>query len=518
MGVPQSPFLPSTQLRQVPVVRDEQASDSHSSAPDSFASTPSTVRSQSFDSSTSTTESRQPALNHIDYVAIEQPVANTQDQNPLGTIQPETNQTDQELSMGQGDQQLVPCSPNHATVDKSALASHRGFTGKVITQLFLPVSGPRSQLQLSVRRKVADTAKSIWFAMKGDIDGLKRLFSEGLASPEEWALYAGMWNYHTAQFLVMECNAPIDDWSYDHVWEFAYRNSCDTTELKGLECIMANPTIYRDWIGEQNFPEIHQIVLGRSSNQLVTELDDNPFAVYVTDAKGRTALAWATARAQLDDTELLIARGSLVDAMDTSGRSILLNAVDSSNTEGLRILLEAGANPNPIVPEGLCRSSPLIAASFGSKLEMIKLLIEFGAEIDATNPEGWTALQAVIKAQSVECANILLTCGAALGYISKNGHSALTTAIIYNSHAVLKLLMDRSHADHQKGLQLLPIIAWSADAETMSILGASALKQTLMTGCDFAVSYGILQSRTDYDERLGDAFKEFLSIAGPKRK
>jgi ankyrin repeat protein len=281
---------------------------------------------------------------------------------------------------------------------------------------------------------------------------------------------------------------------------------------------MANPTIYRDWIGEQNFPEIHQIVLGRSSNLLVTELDDNPFAVYVTDAKGRTALAWATARAQLDDMELLIARGSLVDAMDTSGRSILLNAVDSSNTEGLRILLEAGANPNPIVSEGLCRSSPLIAASFGGKLEMIKLLIEFGAEIDATNPEGWTALQAVIKAQSVECAKILLTCGATLGYISKNGHSALTTAIIYNSHAVLKLLIDRSHAGHQKGLQLLPIIAWSADAETMSILGASALKQTLLTGCDFTVSYGILQSRTDYDERLGDAFKEFLSIAGPKRK
>jgi hypothetical protein len=185
MGVPQSPLTPPTQLRQVPVARDEQASDSHSSAPDSFAATPSTVRSQSFDSSTSTTESRQPALNHIDYVAIEQPVANTQDQNPLGTIQPETNQSDQELSMGQGDQQLVPCFPNQATVDKSALASHGGFTGKVITQLFLPVSDPRSQLQLSVRRKVADTAKSIWFAMKGDIDGLKRLFSEGLASPEE---------------------------------------------------------------------------------------------------------------------------------------------------------------------------------------------------------------------------------------------------------------------------------------------------------------------------------------------
>ncbi|KAH8586743.1 ankyrin repeat-containing domain protein [Bisporella sp. PMI_857] len=404
-------------------------------------------------------------------------------------------------------------------------------TGNVITQLFLPVPDPRFQLQLSVQRKVADTAESIWFAMKGDTSALKRLFREGLASPVEvsssrelsllgWALYAGMWNYRTVQFLVMECKAPVDDWSYNHAWEYAYRNSCDITELKGLECIMVNPNIHRDWIGEQNFAEIHAIVLGRSSKLLVTELDDKPYAVYAKDAKGRTALAWATARAQLDDMELLIARGSLVDAMDTSGRSILLNAVDSSNNEGLRIILEAGANPNPVVPEGLFRSSPLIAAGVGGKLEMIKLLIKFGAEIGATNPEGWTALQAVIKAQNVECANVLLTRGADLGYISKNGHSALTTAIIYNSHAVLKLLIDWYHTSHLNlnGLQVLPIIAGSADAETMSILGASALKQTLLNGSEFATSYEILQSRADYDERLGDAFNEFLSIAGPRRK
>jgi ankyrin repeat protein len=313
--------------------------------------------------------------------------------------------------------------------------------------------------------------------------------------------------------------------SFDHVWEFAYRNGCNGTELKGLECIAMNPKIRRDWFEEQEFPEVHKIVLDRSSKLLVAELDDNPCAISTTDAKGRTALAWATARAQLDDMKLLIARGSVVDKMDSSGRSILLNAVDSSNNDGLRIILEAGANPNPVVPEGLFRSSPLIAAGIGSKLEMIKLLIKFGAEIDASNPEGWTALQAVTKAQNVECAHILLTCGADLSHMSKNGHSALTTAIIYNSHAVLKLFIDWYytnidwyHTNHLKGLQLLHIIASSADAKTMSILGASALKQTLQIGCDLVRSYNVLQSRPDYDQRLGNAFNEFLSVAGPKRK
>lgn len=306
--------------------------------------------------------------------------------------------------------------------------------------------------------------------------------------------------------------------SFNYVWEFAYRNSFDGTELKGLKCVIVNPNIYSDWFEEQKFHEAHKIVLGRSSQVLVDELNDNPSAVYATDAKGRTALAWATARAQLDDMELLIARGSRVDMMDIDGRSILLNAVDSSNNDSLRIILGAGANPNPAVPEGLFRSSPLIAAAIGSKLEMIELLIDFGADINATNPEGWTALLAAIKAQNVECANILLTRGADLDYISQNGHLALTTAIIYNSHAVLKLLINWYHTNPLKGLQLLPVIAGSADAETMSILGASALKQTLLNRCNFAASYEILQSRTDYNERLGNAFNEFLSVPGPKRR
>ena len=123
--------------------------------------------------------------------------------------------------------------------------------------------------------------------------------------------------------------------------------------------------------------------------------------------------------------------------MHTSVRSILLNAVNSSNNESLRIILQAGANPNPTVPENPFRSSPLTGAGIGGKLEIIKLLIEFSVKINATNLEGLMVLQAVTKVQNVECAKIMLTRGAELGYISKNGHSALTTVLIYNSHAVL---------------------------------------------------------------------------------
>ncbi|KAI9848061.1 MAG: hypothetical protein M1837_001163 [Sclerophora amabilis] len=410
--------------------------------------------------------------------------------------------------------------------DTDALeAPHLGASaGSVISQPLRHVSNPGPQLQIPTQMRVPDTAQSIWFAMKGDIDGLKYLFSQGLASPRDvsnsrgfslWALYGGMCNYKTVQFLLSQ-GASVDEDSYQHAWDYALRMKCSITELNELRCITLNPpSTDRDWIEEQQFPLIHNIVLGRSSKLLRAELDENPDAVRVTDSKGRTALDWATARARLSDMRLLIARGSPLDTMDVSGRTTVLHAVDSHNDDALRIVLEAGANPNPEVPKGLFRSSPLTAASFGGLVGMIKLLIEFGAKVDACNPEGRTALQAVASMQNVECADILLTCGADLGYISNNGHSPLTTAIIYNNHTVLKLFIDRCHISRLKGPQLLPIIAESADAETMSILASSDLPQklTLLNGDGFALGRDTLRSRTDYDEKLGNAFEGLFSDA-----
>ena len=47
----------------------------------------------------------------------------------------------------------------------------------------VPIPGP--QRQFLTQMKISDTAQSISFAMKGDIDGLKYLFSQGLASPRD---------------------------------------------------------------------------------------------------------------------------------------------------------------------------------------------------------------------------------------------------------------------------------------------------------------------------------------------
>ena len=60
-----------------------------------------------------------------------------------------------------------------------------GSPGNVVSQPSRHVSNPGPQRQFPTQMKVSDTAQSISFAMKGDIDGLKYLFSQGLASPRD---------------------------------------------------------------------------------------------------------------------------------------------------------------------------------------------------------------------------------------------------------------------------------------------------------------------------------------------
>lgn len=240
------------------------------------------------------------------------------------------------------------------------------------------------------------------------------------------------------------------------------------TDRQALRCLARQE---RQWFGKQKFPLVHKIVFGMSSKPLADELLHNPNAVFATDAQGRTALDWATIRAQQDDMELLIAFGSSPNSMDVFGRTTILHAVDSRDTGALRIILEAGADPEPQIPEGLFRGNPLTSANLNGLPEMVNLLIKFGAKIDAANPEGLTALHSAAVSQNPECASILLAHGADTEHTSSNGCTPLMTAIMHNSYAVLRLLLGRRAS--RLNSSLLSFIDDHADLETKSILASS---------------------------------------------
>ncbi|KAL8891263.1 MAG: hypothetical protein Q9215_001676 [Flavoplaca cf. flavocitrina] len=336
--------------------------------------------------------------------------------------------------------------------------------------------------------------------MQGNIDGLKYLFSKGLAGQRDvsdsrgftlmrWALYGGMHNYETVQFLIHQ-GAHVDDNSYDNVWDFIFRIKCNEKEQQALRCITEGGE--GDWVAEQNFPLVHKIIFKLSSKSLIDELEENPNAVYVTDAQNRTALDWATARVQLEDMSLLIGYGADPNNMDITGRTPVLHAVDSHNALCLNLILEAGDNPDPTMPHGVFHSSPLTAARFSKRPELLKLLLSFEADPNACNPEGMTALHSVARTHNVDCALLLLEFGADLNAKSSNGRTPLTTAIIHNNRPVLQLFVDRCY-EYITTMRLHV----SYDVNVDSI----------------ATSRLVLQQRRDCDEKLTEAFDELIAIA-----
>lgn len=205
------------------------------------------------------------------------------------------------------------------------------------------------------------------------------------------------------------------------------------------------------WVEEQNFPRVHQIVLGLRAGSLAAELEQDPTLVSIVDAQGRTALDWATSRAELEDMKVLLSHGSDPNNMDITGRTTLLHAVDSHSTECLRLILEAGACPDPKIPRGLFRSSPLTAAAHGGLVSMVELLLNFGADANACNPEGYTALHTFASAerpvQTTYGAKMLLKFGANPLKHSRSGKTPLSMAIVHHNHALVRLL-SREYGKH----------------------------------------------------------------------
>jgi ankyrin repeat protein len=122
-------------------------------------------------------------------------------------------------------------------------------------------------------------------------------------------------------------------------------------------------------------------------DRLTELLSDEPSLVTSYSSDGFTALHFAAFFGRYEAAALLIERGAEVDAFGRGWMTgtAMHSAVSRLQSDVVRILLEAGANPNVRQSAGW---TPLHAAAMNGDVTSVELLLASGADPTATNDEG----------------------------------------------------------------------------------------------------------------------------------
>ncbi|KAB8242536.1 ankyrin repeat-containing domain protein [Aspergillus flavus] len=361
-------------------------------------------------------------------------------------------------------------------------------------------------LQLDTLRRVPDTAQCVSYALNGDIEGLKYLFENGLASPRDAGADA---DYRPI--------AASDNSPRNKACHFLLEGGLPDAAVEALRAITKNGYL-EDFLDEAGFTKTHKIILGLSFSSLEDEIFQNPDDVNATDAMGRTPLAWAAARGDHRAIVTMLGHSADPNIMDVQLSGPLSNAASQGHTVAVRLLLEAGAQTDFPYPDGEKKGSPLnCAARNATDVLLLKSLLDFGADVDASGTDGRTSLIHAARTDNASFAMLLLEYGADINAISADGSTPLTTAITYNSHNVLRLILDRWHeystCPRLKGPHLLQIAALYADLETVRILAATDHFKTKHDKQYTLGDFGNrLRQRPDLTDDLAMAFDDLLGV------
>ncbi|CAI7600018.1 unnamed protein product [Penicillium bialowiezense] len=162
--------------------------------------------------------------------------------------------------------------------------------------------------------------------------------------------------------------------------------------------------------------------------------------------------------------DLLLKAGAGLKPAAENQLSLLQFAIKRGHEGIVNLLLEAGADPEPTLlplaiqekhegivkyllerysydPEGL-ETSYLMEASKHGWHAVVELLLDRGLEIEAQDPDGWTALLWAVKEGHEKVVQSLIQKGADVRFCSK-GETVYELALRYNNGFVLQLVDDR---------------------------------------------------------------------------
>ncbi|MBS1857315.1 MAG: ankyrin repeat domain-containing protein [Acidobacteria bacterium] len=158
------------------------------------------------------------------------------------------------------------------------------------------------------------------------------------------------------------------------------------------------------------------------------------------DARGNSPLMYAAALGNLESMRLLLEAGADPNAANDFGATPLMWC--AGDAAKVRLLLEHGANVN--ARSRLGRTPLLAAAAYDGATEAASLMIDKGADVNAGDESGMTVLEQAAGVNHIELVRLLIAKGAKVDTVDKGGVSPLIAAAGSGDHAgrLVQLLLD----------------------------------------------------------------------------
>ena len=194
---------------------------------------------------------------------------------------------------------------------------------------------------------------------------------------------------------------------------------------------------------EESAKRLLTIAVSRGQADILELLLDEGGDEFVENNLNFTALVQAVRREGLETAVLLIEAGAVVDAQadEGKGNTALMAASSEGHVEAVRMLLDAGADPNLRKGDG---ATALIMAVSGGNVEIVRMLLDAGADLNVQNNEGDTAL--ILAAGRYDDARVpmvklLLGAGADPNLENNEGATALSLATGKGDLELVRLLL-----------------------------------------------------------------------------
>ena len=256
------------------------------------------------------------------------------------------------------------------------------------------------------------------------------------------------------------------------------------------------------------FQELHKAYLDLSGRTFDEVLAKTPRSMIdQADVDGRTVLSWASERGDHYTVARLLPLGADPDVPDNEGKSPLHRSLYAKSVNCMRLLLDAKAK---IEAKDYLNWTPLMLSAWKRKSSFMKLLLRRGANIHASDRNGSTPLHLAVKNDRVENVEHLLQTGADINAETSDGMTVLGTAIAFNSHKTLGLLLEASGLYRFKMPTKTPEViilgAVNGDKETLMMLHeANVLRLDSEDDTDsFCIkkALSIAETRRDDNENL----------------